>query len=234
MWQGFTIALREGIALYNDGDYNGAIRRLSSADMKSGNPRERLSAAKYTAFSYCVSGRQALCRETFDAAVDRYRQAQQVHERCADDWNAAIASANIAEILLDQGRLDDAEPLAAEALRVWRATTPSDIGFGAALMGRICARRGRFDEAFALLEEAKLAYAAMDESVELVAVELAVAEALYAAVAEVLAYVFQLRAFNQGGGKYPDRPTKLAVPPELDPHNPASQKKPDSNNGATP
>jgi flagellar biosynthetic protein FlhB len=59
-------------------------------------------------------------------------------------------------------------------------------------------------------------------------------EALYSAVAEVLAYVFQLRAFSKGGGKYPDRPTKLAVPPELDPHNPASQKQPDTNNGATP
>ncbi|MFZ3288068.1 MAG: flagellar type III secretion system protein FlhB, partial [Telluria sp.] len=53
-------------------------------------------------------------------------------------------------------------------------------------------------------------------------------EALYAAVAEVLAYVFQLRAYGKGGGKYPDRPTRLAVPPELDPLNPASQKaKPD-------
>jgi flagellar biosynthetic protein FlhB len=59
-------------------------------------------------------------------------------------------------------------------------------------------------------------------------------EALYSAVAEVLAYVFQLRAFNKGGGKYPDRPTRLPVPPELDPHNPASQKKNDSNNGARP
>ena len=62
------VALREGIALYNDGDYNGAIRRLNSADMNDATPRERLSAAKYTAFSYCVSGRQALCRETFDRA----------------------------------------------------------------------------------------------------------------------------------------------------------------------
>jgi len=52
-------------------------------------------------------------------------------------------------------------------------------------------------------------------------------EALYAAVAEVLAYVFQLRAFNKGGGRYPDRPGKLPVPPELDPLDPASQKKPE-------
>ncbi|MHB1188046.1 flagellar biosynthesis protein FlhB [Thiobacillus sp.] len=40
---------------------------------------------------------------------------------------------------------------------------------------------------------------------------------LYAAVAEVLAYVFQLRHFQQVGGVYPDAPTALPVPPELDP-----------------
>jgi flagellar biosynthetic protein FlhB len=62
-------------------------------------------------------------------------------------------------------------------------------------------------------------------------------EQLYAAVAEVLAYVFQLRAYRPGG-KYPDRPTKLAVPPELDPHSPAfkkkdGKKKPDANTGAS-
>ncbi len=58
-------------------------------------------------------------------------------------------------------------------------------------------------------------------------------EALYAAVAEVLAYVFQLRSYTRHGGNRPDRPTKLAVPPELDPLNPASQKKPDNLNGAS-
>ncbi|MHB1216283.1 MAG: flagellar biosynthesis protein FlhB [Thiobacillus sp.] len=40
---------------------------------------------------------------------------------------------------------------------------------------------------------------------------------LYAAVAEVLAYVFQLRHFQQAGGAYPSAPTTLPVPPELDP-----------------
>ena len=40
---------------------------------------------------------------------------------------------------------------------------------------------------------------------------------LYAAVAEVLAYVFQLRHFQQVGGAYPHAPTTLPVPPELDP-----------------
>jgi flagellar biosynthetic protein FlhB len=57
-------------------------------------------------------------------------------------------------------------------------------------------------------------------------------EKLYSAVAEVLAYVFQLRNYSKGAGQYPDRPTKLPVPPEMDPLNPASQVKPDTNNGA--
>jgi flagellar biosynthetic protein FlhB len=51
-------------------------------------------------------------------------------------------------------------------------------------------------------------------------------EALYSAVAEVLAYVYQLRAYKKGSSDhYPDRPNKLPVPPEMDPFNPASQQK---------
>jgi flagellar biosynthetic protein FlhB len=61
-------------------------------------------------------------------------------------------------------------------------------------------------------------------------------EALYAAVAEVLAYVFQLRLFSKRGGNRPDVPKKLDVPPELDPLNPAfvpkHGKQPDIDNGA--
>lgn len=64
-------------------------------------------------------------------------------------------------------------------------------------------------------------------------------EALYGAVAEVLAYVFQLRSHGNGHGQRPDKPKKLDVPPELDPLNPAAQIKPapgaDKNNkGSTP
>ncbi|MDO8961978.1 MAG: flagellar biosynthesis protein FlhB [Methylophilus sp.] len=44
-------------------------------------------------------------------------------------------------------------------------------------------------------------------------------EALYAAVAEVLAYVFQLRMFKQQGGFQPDVPKTLPVPDALDPHS---------------
>jgi flagellar biosynthetic protein FlhB len=54
-------------------------------------------------------------------------------------------------------------------------------------------------------------------------------EGLYTAVAEVLAYVFQLRTYGKHGGVRPQEPSDLDVPPQLDPHNPASQKP--ANNG---
>jgi flagellar biosynthetic protein FlhB len=51
-------------------------------------------------------------------------------------------------------------------------------------------------------------------------------QALYTAVAEVLAYVFQLRAWGKTGGNKPVQPKELDVPPQLDPLNPASQTQP--------
>ncbi len=51
-------------------------------------------------------------------------------------------------------------------------------------------------------------------------------QALYAAVAEVLAYVFQMRVFRKEGGFRPDVPDRLPVPDALDPHSlmPADSK----------
>lgn len=46
-------------------------------------------------------------------------------------------------------------------------------------------------------------------------------EALYTAVAEVLAYVFQLRTFKQHGGVRPQEPQGIYVPPDMDPLNAA-------------
>ena len=43
--------------------------------------------------------------------------------------------------------------------------------------------------------------------------------ALYSAVAEVLAYVFQMRIFKKDGGYRPEIPTAIPVPDALDPHS---------------
>jgi len=61
--------LREGIRLYNEGDFNGAIRRLSARDVNNGPLPTRLTALKYLAFSYCVTSRPSLCRQAFDRAL---------------------------------------------------------------------------------------------------------------------------------------------------------------------
>jgi flagellar biosynthetic protein FlhB len=57
-------------------------------------------------------------------------------------------------------------------------------------------------------------------------------QALYTAVAEVLAYVFQLRAYSKHGGLRPQEPKDIDVPPEMDPLNPAAQKPADLANDA--
>lgn len=62
------IALREGIALYHEGEFNAAIKRLTSNDMNGGSLRNRVTALKYTAFSYCVTGRPVPCRQAFERA----------------------------------------------------------------------------------------------------------------------------------------------------------------------
>jgi len=43
--------------------------------------------------------------------------------------------------------------------------------------------------------------------------------ALYSAVAEVLAYVFQMRLFKKDGGYRPEEPKAIPVPDALDPHS---------------
>ncbi|WLI91697.1 TssQ family T6SS-associated lipoprotein [Massilia sp. R2A-15] len=60
--------LKEGIALYNNGDYNGAIKRLGQADVTGGPKATQVEALKYTAFSYCLTSRTTLCRHQFEKA----------------------------------------------------------------------------------------------------------------------------------------------------------------------
>ncbi|MES2901506.1 MAG: TssQ family T6SS-associated lipoprotein [Pseudomonadota bacterium] len=62
------LALKEGIDLYNKGDFNDAIKRLGSSDIANGSRAGQLSALKYTAFSYCVTNRATLCRQSFEKA----------------------------------------------------------------------------------------------------------------------------------------------------------------------
>lgn len=62
--------LNEGISLYDKGDFNGAIKRLSTApEIWSADKSVQTRALKYMAFSYCVTSRQLLCRQQFEKAL---------------------------------------------------------------------------------------------------------------------------------------------------------------------
>jgi Tfp pilus assembly protein PilF len=62
--------LGAGIDLYNAGDYAGAIKLLGgSGDIWKADKVVQLDALKYMAFSYCVTGRQAQCKQQFEKAV---------------------------------------------------------------------------------------------------------------------------------------------------------------------
>ena len=68
-------ALEEGIALYDAGDFNGAIKRLRGAreiwtDSTTRVATEnKVAAHKYLAFSYCVTKRRTQCRQQFVDAL---------------------------------------------------------------------------------------------------------------------------------------------------------------------
>lgn len=64
------LAAEEGVKLYNAGNYNAAIKLLTTSDeiWKSGATPAKLTALKYSAFSYCVTNRMTLCRRQFEKA----------------------------------------------------------------------------------------------------------------------------------------------------------------------
>lgn len=65
-----TTALNQGIDLYNRGEYQAAIKQLGNANEAGAADKDlQLEAHKYMAFSYCVTGRPAPCRQEFEKAL---------------------------------------------------------------------------------------------------------------------------------------------------------------------
>lgn len=64
-----SATLRDGIRLYANGDFAGAIATLDAPAFDNASVAIRTSALKYTAFSYCVTQRPVPCRQAFDKAL---------------------------------------------------------------------------------------------------------------------------------------------------------------------
>jgi Tfp pilus assembly protein PilF len=65
-------ALKQGIALYEKGDFEQAIQNLSGAYWiwDAASPvAVKVEAHKYMAFSYCVTDRESLCQVQFEHAL---------------------------------------------------------------------------------------------------------------------------------------------------------------------
>jgi tetratricopeptide (TPR) repeat protein len=101
----------------------------------------------------------------WDEAVEYYRASRDAKLHAGDPLWAAVQENNVAEILSDQGRLEDAEPGFRDMVRVSRASLfPIGAALGTSNLGRLAARDGRFAEAHELLDDAAAAFSAIDAS----------------------------------------------------------------------
>ena len=93
------LALESGIASYDAGDYNAAIKTFGSSDITGATTPIRLRAIKYTAFSYCVTNRRTQCRQQFVEALKldsafTLEPAELTHPIWGAEYNAAKRAAS--------------------------------------------------------------------------------------------------------------------------------------------
>jgi class 3 adenylate cyclase/tetratricopeptide (TPR) repeat protein len=95
----------------------------------------------------------------WDEAIDLAGRARDTFRKIGDDTNALIVALNIAEVLSDQGRSDEAGPVFHESIDARRAIgIPLEIAEALSLLGRHEARVGNFAEAHAAFDEARALY----------------------------------------------------------------------------
>ena len=109
----------------------------------------------------------------WDEAVELYREGADAGSRAGDVDFGAFADCNVGELLSDQGRLEEAEPLLRRALQVWRGTADEH---GVALRDRAAraaarARRARRRGASSCCEDALARFDALRAEVDAALVE---------------------------------------------------------------
>jgi class 3 adenylate cyclase/tetratricopeptide (TPR) repeat protein len=78
----------------------------------------------------------------WNETLEWYRRAGELYRRVGNLLDAASVDANIAEVLVNQGRLDDAEPLLRDAVRVMHASHFVEVSFVEMHLGRLLRARG--------------------------------------------------------------------------------------------
>ena len=112
-----------------------------------------------------VLGVRAYFRGDWTTAAALYDQARMAHEAAGNPVGAAIESANAAEVLIDQGRIEEARPLVADALRVFEASdNPYLIAFVTGFSGRIAHQAGDPGAARTAFRRAADGFTSLDET----------------------------------------------------------------------
>src|SRR5205085_10854784 len=113
-------------------------------------------------------------------AAALYGQAHAAHEAAGDVVGAALESANASEILIDQGRIDEARPLVMDSLRVFEASdNPYLIAFVTGFSGRILPQEGDATAAIGAFRSAAETFTALDETDAALDARLRLLEATY-------------------------------------------------------
>jgi class 3 adenylate cyclase/tetratricopeptide (TPR) repeat protein len=121
---------------------------------------ERLGDLDGQASLMTTLGAKAYYDGRWAEAVGWYTRSREALLRAGNTWQAAGMGINIGEVLVNQGRLDEAEPLLRDALRVLRAAGfPDGASFAEMQLGRVLTARGAHVEAERLLEGARAAFA---------------------------------------------------------------------------
>jgi tetratricopeptide (TPR) repeat protein len=139
---------------------------------------EELGALRDEARVRNALGVLAYHRGEWSEALEQYEASESAFARSGARWIAATPAANSAEILADQGRLQEARASFERAIQVWRSVNAaSDVAFGDYQLGRIAARQGRDEEALGRLRAAREHFQAVGELAEVVVVDAFTAEA---------------------------------------------------------
>jgi len=114
----------------------------------------------------------------WDEAMDYYERGREACITIGDTVNAAVASMNLAEIMIDRGDLAAAETTLRDTLPLWRSSRYRYFqGACQSLLGRAALRAARGTDAKSRFEEAKANFAHVGAEQDAMVMDAAIAEA---------------------------------------------------------
>ena len=158
---------------------------------------ERIGDLRGKARASNIFGMCAYFEGRWDTAAEYYEQAENAFRQIGRDHDAAATAANRAEILIQQERAAEAEPVLASAVRVLLAAHASlYLAFALNLHGRVALALGQYDLAMDRFGEARELALQMEDVDESITSDAFAAECLLRAdeIDGALALVAQTRA----------------------------------------